>query len=75
MPKQMPMVSASAKWCSVWPPNSSIESTMIWVEPCVMMVRLMVEVIAFDHLHRAHLALAPEGPRMRSKITTDSLTE
>jgi hypothetical protein len=32
----------------VAPPNSSIDSTMIWVEPWVMMVRLMVEVIALS---------------------------
>ena len=34
MPNTMPMVSAMAKPCSAGPPNTSIDSTMVSVEPC-----------------------------------------
>src|SRR5437016_10138402 len=45
-PKQMPKVRASAKLCRAGPPNSSIVTVIISVQPCVMIVREMVAVMA-----------------------------
>ena len=53
-----------------------MDRTIIWVEPCVMMVREMVLVIAWSSTcgvvsPRTFLKVS----RTRSKTTTDSLTE
>ena len=72
----MPMVSATAKYFSVGPPKTSIDSTISCVLPCVMMVRLMVEVMAWSITSCVlSLRYLRNASRTRSKITTDSFTE
>ena len=76
MPNRMPMVSATEKWCNVGPPKKNIDSTMICVEPWVMMVRLVVLVMAWSITSGVLiLRILRKVSRIRSKITTDSLTE
>ena len=49
---------------------------MIWVEPCVMMVRLMVPVMALSMTCCVSIfRYLRNDSRTRSKMTTDSLTE
>ncbi len=58
------------------PPKISIDSTIIWVQKWVMIVRLMVLVIAWSiTCIVVSLRKRRKVSRIRSKITTDSLTE
>jgi len=60
----------------VAPPKISIDSTIICVEPWVMIVRLIVEVIAWSITSCVFiLRKRRKASRIRSKMTTDSLTE